>query len=70
MNGLGFSDGRIIATPHGFLEASDGEIKKYKAEHADYWFKVFESFGDESEGAIVLGDDEAVSTIVETSDDL
>ena len=69
MNGLGFSDGRIIATPHGFLEASDGEIKKYKAEHADYWFKVFESFGDQDNGDIILGDDEAVGSIVETSDD-
>ncbi len=37
INGLGYVDGRIIVTPHGFLKDDPEEIKKYKAEHSDYW---------------------------------
>jgi hypothetical protein len=37
INGLGYLDGKIIVTPHGFLRDDPDEIKKYKAEHSDYW---------------------------------
>ncbi len=59
------------SSPHlmGFWKHRMKRSKKYKAEHADYWFKVFESFGTEGKGDIVLGDDEVVSSIIETSDE-
>ena len=42
INGLGYEDGKIIVTPHGFLagkEASEekASIENYKKEYADYW---------------------------------
>jgi hypothetical protein len=42
INGLGYEDGKIIVTPHGFLagkEASEekASIESYKKEYADYW---------------------------------
>jgi hypothetical protein len=42
INGLGYEDGKIIVTPHGFLagkEASEekASIENYKKEYAEYW---------------------------------
>jgi hypothetical protein len=37
INGLGYTDGRIIVTPHGFLKDDPNEIARYKKEHSDYW---------------------------------
>jgi hypothetical protein len=42
INGLGYDDGRIIVTPHGFLHGKDSaeekeSIEKYKKEHSEYW---------------------------------
>jgi hypothetical protein len=42
INGLGFEDGKIIVTPHGFLPGKDAteekkSIETYKSEHAEYW---------------------------------
>ena len=42
INGLGFDDGRIIVTPHGFLAGKEAaeekiSIEAYKKEYADYW---------------------------------
>jgi len=37
INGLGYIDGKIIATPHGFIKDTDASINKYKAEYKDYW---------------------------------
>ena len=37
INGLGYTDGRIIVTPHGFIKDDKDEIAKYKKEHSDYW---------------------------------
>lgn len=37
VNGLGYKDGKIIATPHGYIEDSKTSIDKYKAEYAEYW---------------------------------
>jgi hypothetical protein len=42
INGLGYEDGKIIVTPHGFLagkEASEEKvsIENYKKEYAEYW---------------------------------
>jgi hypothetical protein len=51
INGLGFEDGRIIVTPHGFLPGKDtaeekSSIEKYKKEYADYWKDVIGVDGD------------------------
>jgi hypothetical protein len=32
--------GKIIMTPHGFINDTDKEIKAYKDEHASEWMKV------------------------------
>ena len=42
INGLGYEDGKIIVTPHGFLAGKEaGEekasIESYKKEYAEYW---------------------------------
>ena len=40
--GLGYEDGKIIVTPHGFLAGKEAaeekvSIENYKKEYADYW---------------------------------
>jgi len=37
VNGLGYKDGKIIATPHGYIEDTPASINKYKEENAAYW---------------------------------
>lgn len=37
INGLGYLDGKIVCTPHGFIKDDKAEIDKYKKEHSDYW---------------------------------
>ncbi len=42
INGLGYEDGKIIVTPHGFLAGKEAaeekvSIENYKKEYADYW---------------------------------
>jgi hypothetical protein len=42
VNGLGYEDGKILITPHGFLAGRDKQIEKqsidnYKEEHSEYW---------------------------------
>jgi hypothetical protein len=51
INGLGYEDGKIIVTPHGFLagkEASEEKvsIESYKKEYADYWKDIIGSDGE------------------------
>lgn len=51
INGLGFEDGRIIVTPHGFLPGKDtaeekASIEKYKKEYAEYWKEIIGVDGD------------------------
>ena len=45
INGLGYEDGKIIITPHGFLAGKDPaeekkSIEKYKGEQSEYWKNV------------------------------
>ena len=40
VNGLGYKDGKIIATPHGYIEDTKESINKYKEEYAEYWKSV------------------------------
>jgi hypothetical protein len=51
ISGLGYEDGKIIVTPHGFLagkEASEekASIEKYKKEYAEYWKTILGVDGD------------------------
>jgi hypothetical protein len=51
ISGLGYEDGKIIVTPHGFLAGKDAaeekvSIEKYKTEHAEYWKEIIGADGD------------------------
>ena len=51
INGLGYDDGKIIVTPHGFIAGKDTteektNIEKYKKEYADYWKDIIGVDGD------------------------
>ena len=51
INGLGYDDGKIIVTPHGFLSGKDSteekaSVERYKKEYAEYWKDVIGSEGD------------------------
>ena len=51
INGLGYEDGKIIVTPHGFLAGKEAaeekaSIEAYKKEYADYWKDIIGSDGD------------------------
>ena len=51
INGLGYEDGKILVTPHGFLSGKDTteekkSIEKYKLENAEYWKKIIGTDGD------------------------
>jgi hypothetical protein len=51
INGLGYEDGKIIVTPHGFLSGKDtseekSSIEKYKKEYSEYWKTIIGTDGD------------------------
>ena len=51
INGLGYADGKIIVTPHGFLAGKESteekkSIEKYKGEQSEYWKEVIGIEGD------------------------
>ena len=51
VNGLGYEDGKILITPHGFIagrEASEEKksIEKYKQENATFWSEQLGVGGD------------------------
>ena len=43
VNGLGYGDGRIIATPHGFIVDTKESIAEYKKDYSDYWTETLGS---------------------------
>jgi len=48
---LGYEDGKIIVTPHGFLAGKDAaeekkSIESYKNEQSEYWKEIIGSEGD------------------------
>ena len=51
INGLGYEDGKIMVTPHGFLAGKDPaeekkSIEQYKSEQSEYWKDVIGVGGD------------------------
>lgn len=41
VNGIGYEDGKVIVTPHGFIEDSKEAEEKYKIEYSNYWADTF-----------------------------
>jgi hypothetical protein len=51
INGLGYEDGRILVTSHGFLAGKDTteekkSIEEYKSEHSEYWKDIIGTGSD------------------------
>jgi hypothetical protein len=41
VNGIGYQDGKVIVTPHDFIEDTKAAEENYKKEYADYWINMF-----------------------------
>ena len=62
INGLGYEDGKILVTAHGFLAGKDpseekNSIENYKSEHSEYWKDIIGTGSDfklEEEETITL----------------
>lgn len=54
VNGLGYSDGKIIAVPQGYISDTKEALEKYKKEYSQYWNAVLTGTGE------ILLDEEVV----------
>lgn len=52
VNGLGYQDGKIIVTPHGYIDDTKQALDEYKKEYSSYWNEVLSG-----EGEIVYSED-------------
>jgi len=56
INGLGYKDGKIIATPQGYIADDKDALENYKKEYSQYWNAILSGTGeiilDESEEVI------------------
>ena len=56
VNGLGYKDGKIIATPQGYIADDKDALENYKKEYSQYWNAILSGTGeiilDESEEVI------------------
>lgn len=41
VNGIGYQDGKVIVTPHDFIEDNKAAETAYKEQYADYWMDMF-----------------------------
>jgi hypothetical protein len=51
VNGMGYEDGKILVTAHGFLPGKDAaeekkSVEQYKSEHSDFWKQMLGIDGD------------------------
>lgn len=70
VNGIAFSDGKIIVTPHGFILDTPEDIKQYKEEHSGYWNKIFSTGEDDvSDGSDIDVTSDDDGEVFELSDD-
>ena len=46
VNGLGYSDGKIIAVPQGYIEDTKESLEKYKKEYSQYWNGILSGDGE------------------------
>lgn len=70
LNGLGYADGKVIATNHGFIDDDKPAIKNYKENHLDFFNDVFGTMGDLSVDDIGVEESGIIETPVDYSDDI
>lgn len=63
INGLGYKDGKIIATPQGYIADTKEALENYKKEYSQYWNAILSGtgeilFGEETEEPIIESFDE------------
>jgi len=46
INGLGYKDGKIIATPQGYIADDKDALEKYKKEYSQYWNDILSGTGE------------------------
>jgi hypothetical protein len=46
VNGLQYKDGKIIETPHGYIDDDKEALDVYKKEHSDYWNAILSGTGE------------------------
>jgi hypothetical protein len=46
INGLGYKDGKIIATPQGYIADDKDALEKYKKEYSQYWNAILTGTGE------------------------
>ncbi len=46
INGLGYKDGKIIATPQGYIADDKDALEKYKKEYSQYWNAILSGTGE------------------------
>jgi hypothetical protein len=46
VNGLGFSDGKIIAVPQGYIQDTPEALNAYKKEYSQYWNGILSGTGE------------------------
>jgi len=51
VNGLGYEDGKLLVTPHGFLRGKDSteekkSVEQYKSDNSEFWAKQLGTDGD------------------------
>lgn len=68
INGLGYIDGRIIATPHGFIKDTDAAINQYKKDYKNYWEVILGGEFDIVKEARAASDIQRLEDFVEPSD--
>ncbi len=50
VNGIGYEDGKVIVTPHGFIEDTKEAEETYKKEYSEYWADTFIKNGLDVDG--------------------
>jgi hypothetical protein len=55
INGLGYKDGKIIATPQGYIADDKDALENYKKEYSQYWNAILSGTGE-----IILDESEEV----------
>jgi hypothetical protein len=63
INGLGYKDGKIIATPQGYISDTKESLEEYKKQYSQYWNAILSgtgeiTFGEEKEEPIIESFDE------------
>ena len=46
VNGLGYSDGKLIAVPQGYIEDTKEALEVYKKEYSQYWNGILSGDGE------------------------